>query len=333
MGPGAGTPDAGASRVSPRALLCLSSLALAACGGSTSSVSSSTDGGPGEAGVTAAQAAADAAMAYCTRAQACAPAYVTFGFGDVATCEARFALELLPFFTATGTSSSPSQTEACAQAIPQMSCADLLARRVAGPCASMPGQLANGAACAGDPQCAGTRCKVAADAVCGTCTAPAAAGAACGVDSDCQPGMTCVNLVCAKYGDESAACSATQPCRPDLGCVGGTCTTPSPAGTKCQASTECDQIHGVFCNPVTAMCEAVAFAATGAPCGLVNSQLTVCTGPGSMCSGSSAPPYRGTCLGFAHDGASCDTDAGPLCDVAAVCVGGTCKLPDPSTCH
>src|SRR5208282_1403191 len=99
---------------------------------------SSSDGGPpadtgtaGETGptdggttLTADQAATDAAMAYCTRAEACAPAYVTFGFGDVATCEARLTLALLPGFTAPGTSSTPAQTEACGLAIPQMSCAD-----------------------------------------------------------------------------------------------------------------------------------------------------------------------------------------------------------------
>jgi hypothetical protein len=283
--------------------------------------------------VTAAQAAADAAKAYCERAQACAPAYVTFGYGDVGTCEARFTKELLPVFGAPGSSSTPAQTEACAQAIPQASCADLLARKNPAPCQTLPGMLANGAACGADPQCAGTRCKVAPDAVCGMCTAPAAAGASCGVDGDCQPDMTCLNGTCAQYGDENATCSATQPCRPDLGCVGGICTTPLPAGSACTATHQCDEVHGVFCNPATAKCENIAFASTGGACGLVSNALVVCSGPGSLCNGSSNPPYKGTCIGFAQDGASCNTTAGPLCDVGSACVGGTCQFPDPSSCH
>ncbi len=82
-------------------LLALTPLGLTAgCGGTTSSLSG--DGGPGagdggdrleagvagdgagaegSTGVSADQAATDAANAYCNRAQACAPAYVTFGYG------------------------------------------------------------------------------------------------------------------------------------------------------------------------------------------------------------------------------------------------------------
>jgi hypothetical protein len=68
-------------------------------------------------------------------------------------------------------------------------------------------------------------------------------------------------------------------------------------------------------------------------CGLVGGHLVVCTGPGGLCKGISAPNYQGTCIPFATDGTACDTTNGPLCDVGAVCVGGTCQVPDPSKCH
>jgi hypothetical protein len=303
--------------------LALVTLTAIACGGTT--------GGGGS--VTADQAATDAANAYCNRAQACAPTYVTAGFGDVATCASRLKSTLLPAFGATGTSSTPDQTEACAQAIPQATCSDLLSRRMPDACKTLPGKLADGAACAFDGQCQGTRCKVAANAACGTCTEPAAAGAACGVDSDCQQGMLCVSGACATYGDENALCDASHPCRPDLGCKSGSCTAPSPVGTACQASAECDELHGVFCNPMTMKCDNVSFAAANATCGFVNNGFVLCSGPGSLCNGAAPPTYQGTCVPYATDGTACDTTKGPLCDVGAVCANGTCQIPDGSTCH
>ena len=333
-------------------LLALTPLGLAAgCGGTTSSLSG--DGGPGagdggdrpeagvtgdgpgpegSTGVTADQAASDAANAYCNRAQACAPAYVTFGYGTVARCVTDFKAQLLATMASPGTSTTPSQIEACVAVFPQVSCGDLLARKEPAECRSMPGQLAAGAACGTDSQCVGTRCRVAPNAVCGTCTTPAPAGASCGVDDDCQPAMKCVNSTCTLYGDEGAACSAAQPCRPDLGCVGSVCGTPSAAGATCSDSNQCDQIHGDFCNPVTTKCEAIGFAQAGGMCGLVAGMLVTCTGPGGFCSGANVSPYTGTCLPSASDGATCDVDAGPLCDEVSVCVAGTCQPIDPSTC-
>lgn len=315
-------------------LLSLAASALVACSGSTTSVGGgSSDGGVDGSTVTADQAATDAANAYCSRAQACAPAYVTIGFGDVATCAARLKQVLLPVFGADGASSTPAQTEACAEVIPSMSCGDLLGRKMPDACKTLPGTLADGAACSADSQCKGTRCKVASSAVCGTCTEPAAAGAACGVDDDCQPGMKCLNSVCVQYGDENALCDANHPCRPDLGCKSGMCTTPAAAGAACQSSDECDVLHGIVCNPLTKQCDALSFAGPSAACGLVNNHLVECTGPGGLCKGVTAPSYQGTCVPFAMDGASCDPTNGPLCDVGAVCAGGTCQLPDPAKCH
>jgi hypothetical protein len=103
-------------------------------------------------------------------------------------------------------------------------------------------------------------------------------------------------------------------------------------GTACKASTECDQLHGVFCNPITMKCDNVAFAGPNATCGLVNNGFVLCTGPGSLCKGANAPTYQGTCVPYATDGTACDPTNGPLCDVGAVCASGTCKIPD-GTCQ
>lgn len=320
-------------------LLLLPSLALTlpACGGSTSSVSGSdsgTDGG-GTAeggGESAQEAASAAASAYCGRASACAAVFVTDGFGTMANCQSHLQTQLLADLSAPGSSTTVAQLEACTTALPQASCADLLGNVTIPACKTMPGTFAAGAACGTDSQCATTHCTIPTTAVCGTCTTQAAVGGACGVDSDCQSGMKCLNGACATYVLQGGACSATQPCRPDLGCVNGTCGTPSPAGTACKTSAECDQLSGDFCNPASLVCQTITFAQPGSACGLVSGQLVLCAGPGGYCKGDNVAPYVGTCEAHAMSGASCDTDAGPLCDYGSTCVSGTCTTSDPASC-
>lgn len=312
----------------------LASLALAgllACSGSTSSI-----GG----GVSTDQATTDAANAYCNRAQACAPAYVTLGYGDVATCASRYKQALVTSFGAPGSVETADQIEACAQAIPNATCADLLGRNPPSACHTVPGNLGDGNPCGSDAQCSGAVCHVRVNDVCGQCGSPTTAGGACVADDDCAYGTGCVLGTCTAYGAENASCDATHPCRPDLGCKGGACTAPSQAGTACQSSAECDQLHGLFCDPMGMTCTNVSFAAPNASCGLVGSQLVACQGPGSMCKGADAPTYEGTCAPYATDGTACDTVNGPYCDVGAVCVTGsatsttgTCTVPNPSSCQ
>lgn len=344
-------------------LLGLAHVTLGGCSGGSSVIGSVPDGGDGGGaasreggllveggqppeggtdGVSADQAATDTASAYCARVETCAPAYLVIAYGNVATCEARFKFLLLPQLSASGTSETPARAEACAQAVPQISCADLLARNGPAVCRSMPGTLSNGAACAADSQCVGTRCRVAMDQVCGTCAEPAPAGGSCGVDDDCAPAMKCVGSVCVPYGNENATCDAGHPCRPDLGCIAGTCTVPGPAGTPCTDSAQCDGIHGVICNGSSKRCETASFSAPGGACGLVGTSLVLCSGPGAKCGNVSPQTFRGTCLAPAADGAPCHTENGPLCAGGAACVctpvgdagcGGTCAIPDPATCH
>jgi hypothetical protein len=305
--------------------------ALAACSGSTSSISG---------GVSSDQAMTDAANAYCSRAQACAPAYVTFGYGDVATCATRYKLVLTTSFGAPGSVETADQIEACAQAIPGATCADVLSRSPPSACHTVPGTLGDGNPCQSDSQCTGAVCHIPANGTCGHCGEPTAAGASCVDDDDCQYGLSCVTGVCTQYGAENASCDASHPCRPDLGCKGGACTAPSPAGTACQSSAECDNLHGIYCDPLGMTCTNVSFAAPNAACGVVDSQLVACSGPGSLCKDANAPTYEGTCSPYATDGSPCDTMNGPYCDVGAVCVtsgaastSGTCTVPSPTACQ
>jgi hypothetical protein len=71
-----------------------------------------TDGGGAE--VSANQASADAAKAYCQRVDACAAVFVTDAFGDEATCESLFEAQLLTDLSAPGTSATPAMYETCA---------------------------------------------------------------------------------------------------------------------------------------------------------------------------------------------------------------------------
>ncbi len=319
--------------------------AIAGCSG-TSTPFLGGDGdsgadGPDASTVTLDKAATDAANAYCARAQACAPAYVTIAYGTVKACSDAFKAELVRGFGGTGVNATPDWVAGCAAVIPQVSCGDLLARKLVGACKPVPGQLEDGAACANDGQCKATRCRVGLNQVCGTCAPRGAAGAGCAVDEDCVNGATCLAKLCVAYVDEGAACDAARPCRPDLACTGGLCGAPGAAGVACTDATQCNPPAGVACEPTTKKCASFTFAENAAPCGVVGAGIVQCSG-GSQCIGISPPKYQGTCSSLAALGAACDMAAGPTCPPGAVCAcarsadggcAGTCKVKDPAACH
>jgi hypothetical protein len=297
-------------------------------------------GGGGGSPVSSAQAASDAANAFCARAQACAPAYIQLEWGDVSTCSTRFGAELAATLAATGTSDTPSQFEACAQALPGLSCDDVLGHGIPAPCRATPGSLANGAACGDDSQCSGGHCNVPTTRTCGVCTTFAAAGGSCAVDDDCDYGLQCAGGNCTTPVASGGTCDPTHPCLPTLVCNAGTCAAPGAAGASCNpAATQdtCDSLHGVFCDSSTSTCITATFAQAGAACGFASGALTLCAaGPGNAtaeCKGLSATSSMGVCLAPAADGASCNATTGPFCLAPSVCVNGACMLDDPSACH
>src|ERR1700722_14650824 len=242
---------------------------------STAMLACSSSSG-GATSVSPTQAASDAAAAFCARAQACAPAYVQLEWGDVATCSSRFGAQLTGTLAATGTSDTPSQFEACAQALPGISCDDVLGHGIPAPCRATPGSLANGAACGDDSQCSGGRCNVPVTQTCGVCTTFAMAGASCGTDDDCDYGLQCAGGSCATPVASGGTCDTTHPCLPTLVCDAGKCATPSAAGASCSSMATqdtCDNLHGVFCDGTTSTCITASFAQAGAPCGYVSGML------------------------------------------------------------
>jgi len=303
----------------------------------------SCSGSSSESTVTNDQAAADTASAFCSRVDACAPAFISLLYGDVATCTSKFKTTIMGSLTATGTSANPTDMEACAQALPGASCEDVLGRNLPAPCKAKPGTLPDGAACGDDAQCVGRLCNIAPGQICGVCSAPVAAGGACRSDDDCDTSLKCAGmanqLVCTARVAAGGACDASHPCQALLACKAGTCATPDPAGTACMTGQDtCDSAHGVLCHPVNQTCAQLTFAKPGDACGLVGGGIALCQSgglsPTPACSGlSAATMFMGTCQAPAADGAMCNDMTGPRCVSPSICVSGACKIKDASGCR
>lgn len=292
-------------------------------------------GDDGSASVSAEAACSDATKAYCAKIEECAPFFVKLGFGDVATCEKRFAVNCVPNFNAPGTSATPSVLAQCATDVKTSTCDDLLGRKLPLSCKTQPGTLADGAPCGTDAQCKGTLCRQSNANTCGACSTIGAGGAACERNEDCDVELGCANKKCVVFAKAGQPCSATSPCVPSLACNKGTCAVPLAAGATCegpadQSQNPCEGTKGFYCHPQTKVCTSIVTAAAGAPCGFIDNGVVICTG-GAFCK-TTPPAVQGTCLAAAADGASCDDTKGPKCVGPARCVGGVCQISDPSTC-
>jgi hypothetical protein len=302
-------------------------LAIAACGGSTSSVSS----------VSAQQACTDVAAAVCTAVNGCSSFLVQLQYGDVGTCQTRFQATCVTALAANGTGMTASTMDACAKAVAGESCADIVSNNPPSACHAVMGQLANGTACGDPSQCQSAYCNRGTDGTCGAC-GMRVSGGACHRDEDCDYGQLCVTATgatpagteqgaCVAPGGSGATCDGPHPCNKTLACKNGTCAAPDEAGAACIPGNQanpfgsCDVLKGLLCYQLK--CVALGVAAAGQPCGTINNGYTACAAAGT-CNG-------GTCTAAANDGASCG--AMNRCQPPAQCSGGVCKLSDPSTCH
>ncbi len=317
-------------------------LALAGCGGGTS-----TD-----------KACTDLAAARCAQRASCTNmTSVTHVYGDMNSCLTREKLNCTNAMAAKATGATPDRAEQCVTALANESCSDYFAGNTPAACVNM-GTLTDGTACAFAGQCSSTYCTNLANAACGTCGQPVGSGGDCSNGATCARGLLCVTtpgsmgmaMSCQAEGTQGASCSRAMPCAAGFNCVGstggamgmpGTCMAAvATAGAACDPTLKtgpaCDRAKGLFCNATSKTCTAVNYAAAGASCGLgSDGNYTDCAA--GLCYGASGTTM-GTCKGDAPDGAACDTANGPGCIAPAKCVtasgstSGTCTLPDATKC-
>lgn len=300
-----------------------------------------TDGGSDAAGdtsgttVTADQACADLAAAYCDKSFSCALLYSDVTYGDAATCKTRLKASCLGSLSSPSVAETPAMTEDCAKAVVASSCDDLLAKKSIDKCIPAPGAVASGGACGDPEQCASGFCAYASDSICGVCAPLPRPGDAC-INNQCGREMSCVLGKCQKPGVVGDACSSRdQPCAPGLSCFGGKCVRGGGPGAKCDKvevdDPDCDGTQGVACNTATKVCQKLLEAKAGETCGVSGSDYKVCTG-GAICKLATGA-ISGTCLAPAADGTACSAGTdGPGCLQPAYCISGVCKLADAKSC-
>ncbi len=288
-------------------------------------------GDDGGGSVTAAQACSSAATAFCNKINMCAPVFIQFQYGDVATCVTRIQINCEANFMASGKSQTPSELAACGTAYGNASCSDLFAGDQPAACDPKPGTLADGTACGVPDQCVSTYCKLSGS--CGVCAPRSATGGSCTEDEGCADGLVCAGAgTCVTPGAAGAACDDVRPCRGNLNCKSGSCAAPGGPGSPCTpfSDGECDFAQGLYCSPSGA-CEVIKLANAGETCGYSPSTgFTACRAGGDCKTGLGG---TGTCTPAASDGAACGGVDGPNCLAPSECEAETCKLPpSASTC-
>lgn len=305
---------------------------------SGSSSSGSGQGGSGGGGVdpAAVKAACDAfAKALCGKINECGPFLTTVLYGDLATCEARLALACPPAYAAPGVNATSKEIDACTSALAGASCDDMGSNNLPAACQLSPGDLADGAPCGDDLQCASSHCGEPMNEHCGLCSPKGAAGAACVENGDCAKGLICSggNKTCVAPGKMGAPCDANNVCSPVYACRKGTCQAPLQQGASCDFNVqttlpECDLGKGLYCEFFSQKCSPLKTAKGGQDCGVVGFEYILCVA-GSTCSATGQS--QGTCLGPIPEGGACDP-AKPACLSPAQCIDSKCAIEDPATC-
>jgi hypothetical protein len=318
-----------------RVLMAVFAVGAIAC---SSNVSPET----GQGGVTQEQACDQFSTAFCDVYQKCLPLFVTAGFGDTTTCVTRTKKGCPAAFNAPNTSATPTSVASCASSVKGLSCEQIFASTPAA-CVPQPGGLADGASCSDDAQCKSTWCAKTDDTFCGKCTALSTAGGACvkltatdgkTIETQCSRGFSCTMDKCVVPVVSGGTCSDATSCSIGLTCFGGKCVLAGKVGAKCdpegKTDPTCDFLQGAVCNPATKVCQEIAKANAGQPCGLISGEYKICTAAAKCVVPTGM--MQGTCLAPAIDGAACDVEKGPDCLPPAKCITGVCKLPDPALC-
>lgn len=259
--------------------------------------------------------------ATCGKMAQCWPWLLKASYGDMETCIHRSASLCSNVLTANGSSWTPEKIDACAAALPTISC-DTWWNSVAPACDPGPGQLADGASCIDKSQCQGGTCLQGGSSGCGVCASVSPLGGACQASAECAAGAACSpEGKCVLPIEEGGACDAQNLCAVSLRCVEGKCARLARAGDACDpAGLDCNFFEGLTCDPASGKCAPVKLAPAGEPCGPINGELITC-GAGAVCS------PQGVCVAPLPDGAACNAQSESACAPPATCIGGTCTIP------
>lgn len=236
--------------------------------------------------------------------------------------------------TAPGAASATAGVERCIAALESTDdCNDIRE------CSKIVGELAAGAPCGSDWQCASGACSVGTSATpwnprpagCGHCAAvvaetEVAVGDACRGPERCPTGSECVGSVCRALGTEGASCGWSSDCGGDLHCYDQRCVKRLEPGATCGAAADGVCPRGYECSSGTdPRCTwAPKAPGVGAPCGKL--LLTTCD-YGLVC----IPDAQGTCKVPKLRNEACGNE--DACTPPLECVAGRCALIDPRTCQ
>lgn len=295
------------------------------------------------------QACTDFATANCTKLDDCVFNGTSQRYGGASTCRQRQKQICLLRLGATGTGNNPTAVEECVSETATASCNDFDLADIP-ECEAKIGSGANGDPCAFGGQCQSSNCAIVTGTNCGTCAPPNNAGDPCATTS-CSQGFECVAATqqCQPFGSAAAACGTDQPCGAGLFCVtpsgaaSGTCeVSGTSVGSVCdpkhQTAPACNASMGFYCDGGTDTCASIVYVTAGAQCGSVSQVVNGCTNASTCFGAQGSTP--GTCVADAADGTSCNTETGPSCVPPSRCVtssptavSGTCRFPNPTTCH
>lgn len=311
----------------------------------------------GDAGTTAATACTLLGEARCMALDQCSGGMATTArWGGPSVCKARIDAQCLQDLAATGTGATPATVVACASALGNQSCADVLANDTPEECAPVSGSLANFSPCFASGQCQSSFCELEPNAACGLCKPVPEAGAPCANTAECgdRNALGCVGMVCQRFLEAGAPCaSAVSICSPGYACTrnpdagagvdaGGNCKLEgTTVNAACDSSSNerptCNLTYGLQC--LSNKCTAATYVDAGEACGTeLTSGLARCAASGTCVDGGVTTPKSGVCLAAAADNGPCDTAVGPGCLPQARCVieagtRGTCLTLDNGTCE
>lgn len=289
--------------------------------------------GTTDAGTPIDPACAARIAASCNKAAECLKVELAVAYGDTDQCVARETLMCPGLYDAPGTVLTAETESDCADAIATLSCDAVFQGPLPAVCDPGPGALAEGTACGYNAQCASHYCRFVSPNICGTCATKAGEGATCAGDADCNDGLGC---------DITAHCTAIAtsaggpcPCGPGLRCKlgdggSGTCLPIAHLGDACVEDYDCEGYPFRVCNTQTQICEDVALAMLGEPCGPTPSGGMIACQGGTSEGCVSTAGHAPTCAAPAEDGASCEHAA---CKPPARCIGAQCIVFNDAWCR